>query len=261
MDSWVQMNPSWDVIILDNDNLEKYVELDVPDKILDNLSLNHKSDLVRLLLLSRYGGVWADATTFCMSPLNEWIDDYAISGFFCFHKPVRGSLMASWFIAAEKECPIVLELTERLRSFWLNNEFDVSTGFKRRIVRLLRAILNRSHKTTKYWFSPLVVKLLKVYPYRVIHFLFERVVSTDPECRSIWERTRKVSADGPHRIQRSGFFSPPNEDIKREIDEKRFPVYKLTWKYDHGKYSSSTLIYYLLEGRNTTTRPNARQIR
>ena len=25
----------------------------------------HNSDIVRALLLSKYGGVWADATTFC----------------------------------------------------------------------------------------------------------------------------------------------------------------------------------------------------
>ncbi len=250
IDSWQQKNPNWDVVILDNDTLGQYVDLNLPADVLNRLSLAHKSDLVRLHLLSKYGGVWVDATTLCMTPLDKWIDDYASSGFFSFYKPAPDSLMANWFIAAEKQCPIVLELTERLESFWTNNEFNIDTKPKKVILKLLRKYLNKNHKTTKYWFSPLVLKILKVYPYRVFHFLFERVVSTDPKCKAIWEQTKKISADGPHRIQRVGFPSPLTEEMKQEIDEERFPVYKLTWKYNKDKYSSSTLLYYLLEGRN-----------
>ncbi len=114
--------------------------------------------------------------------------------------------------------------------------------------------LNRSEKTTKYWFSPLVTKLLKVYSYFVFHYLFERLVSENSECWKIWDETKKISADGPHKIGKYGFFSPVNEDIKKEVDEKHVPIYKLKWKLDHRRYSPSTLLYYLLEGKNITDR-------
>jgi len=80
--------------------------------------------------------------------------------------------------------------------------------------------------------------------------LFERLVSENSECRRIWDETKKIRADGPHKIQKYGFFSPVNEDIKKEVDEKHVPLYKLTWKYDHRRYSPSTLLYYLFEGKN-----------
>lgn len=251
IDSWVKENQNWEVIILDENNVSKYVVLDLPENILANLPLVKKSNVVRLHLLSKYGGVWADATTFCMKPLDEWIDDCTTSGFFAFYKPGRDRIMSSWFMVSEKGSPIVLKLKERLNSFWLVNEFNINTRFKKIIIKLLEQILNRNEKTTKYWFSPVVTKLLKVYPYFVFHYMFERLVSEDSECQKIWDETKRISADGPHNIKRYGLFSPVNEDIKKEVDEKHIPIYKLTWKLDHRRYSPSTLLYYLLEGKNT----------
>ncbi len=247
IESWVRHNANWQVVILDDNNLSEYVVLDLPEGILANLALNHKSDLLRLQLLSEYGGVWADATTFCMKPLDDWIHGCTTSGFFTFYKPGRDRIMSSWFIASQKGCPIVLKLGERLKSFWLENEFNVNTKAGTTLIKLLSKTLGYSSKTTRYWFSPLVVKYFKVYPYFVIHYMFERLVSTDPECQQIWSETVKISADGPHRIQTYGLLSPIDENIKKEIDEKRDPLYKLTWKYDEGKYSASALLCYLIE--------------
>jgi len=250
IDSWVKENPNWKVVILDESNLSEYVVLDLPENILANLALAHKSDLVRLHLLSNYGGVWADATTFCIKPLDEWIDDCMTSGFFAFYKPSRDRIMSNWFLISEKGCPIVLKLRERLTSFWLENEFNINTKFKFAIIKLLNFFLSRSEKTAKYWFSPVVTKLLKVYPYAVFHYMFERLVSTDFECQKIWDETKKMPAKEFHKIKRRGLKTPVDEDIKKEIDGKAFPLYKLDWDYDHRRYSPSTLLHYLLEGKN-----------
>ncbi|MGR3318951.1 MAG: capsular polysaccharide synthesis protein [Candidatus Anammoxibacter sp.] len=250
VDSWIKENENWEVVILDEINLSKYVVMDLPENILANLPLVKKSNIIRLHLLSKYGGVWADATTFCMKPLDEWIDDYTISGFFAFYKPGSDRIMSSWFMVSQKGCPIVVKLNERQNSFWLENKFNINTRFKKIIIKLLTLILNQSEKTTKYWFSPFVTKWLKVYPYHVFHYMFERLVSKDFECKEIWDRTKRISADGPHKILKCGLFSHVNEDMKKEVDEKHVPMYKLTWKFDHRRYSSSTLLYYLLEGKN-----------
>lgn len=240
---------------MDKDNLGKYIVLDLPDEKLANLSLTTQSELVRLHLLSEYGGVWADATTFCMKPLDDWIDECTMSGFFAFYRPGQDRIMSSWFMACEKECPIALKMKERYVSFFMKNNFNIDGGFQQEIIEWLSEILNRSEKTTRYWFSPVVTKLLRVYPYFVFHYTFERLVSSDPECQVIWNSTKKISAHEPHKIEILGFFSPVNEIIKNEIDEKRTPIYKLTWKYDHSKYSPSSVLYYLLEGRHLKPTP------
>ena len=114
IDSWIKENPTWDVVILDSGCLDKYIRLGLPEKKLTSLPLATQSDLVRLALLSEYGGVWADATTLCMKPLDDWIDDYCTSGFFAFYRPGRDRILSSWFIASEKRCLLVSRLYERL---------------------------------------------------------------------------------------------------------------------------------------------------
>ena len=79
--------------------------------------------------------------------------------------------------------------------------------------------------------------------------MFAYLVSANLECQNIWNNTLKLPADACHRIQKLGLHSPLTDSIREEIDENLTPVYKLTWKYDHGKYSKSSILYYLLEGR------------
>jgi hypothetical protein len=253
IDSWIRENPTWDVIVLDSDNLNKYVNIDLPENIADNLSLAHKSDLDRLALLSKHGGIWADATTFCTKPLDGWIDDYSESGFFVFYKPGKDRIISNWFIASKKDCQIIIKLYDRLRFYWIKNNFDKPTKMKRMIILALSIILNRNKRTTKYWFSPIVTRLLGIYPYYVFHYMFERLVSIDDESKYTWRNTKKISADLPHSIQSLGQFSFPTESIKRTVNDIETPLYKLNWRYDHNRYSSDTLLYYLIEERKRVT--------
>lgn len=249
VDSWVRENPSRDVVFLNSANVCNYTTLDLPQNKLSNLSLAIQSDLLRLSLLSKYGGVWADATTLCMKPLDEWLEDSCRSGFFSFYRPGPDRLLSNWFLASQKDCPIVSQLYEKLTIFWLENDFYTPSRFQEYAIKKLEKLLNRSHKTTRFWFTPIVTKLVRVYPYYVFHYMFERLVSTDPECRNIWNETIKISSDGPHAIHREGLFSKPSTHIREHITNRVSPLYKLTWKYDQRRYSPSTLLYFLLEGR------------
>ncbi len=47
-----------------------------------------------------------------------------------------------------------------------------------------------------------------------------------------------------------GLVRPLTTEIKERIDSKIDPVYKLTWKYKQENYSSSCILYYLLEEVN-----------
>lgn len=65
-----------DVIIITKQNVFKYTE--IPNWILDmartgSISKTHISDLLRLEILARYGGIWLDATFFCCRPLSNAI--------------------------------------------------------------------------------------------------------------------------------------------------------------------------------------------
>lgn len=62
------------VILITSDNLERYVNID--EKIINKyqrgvLKHAHFSDIIRLNLLARYGGLWVDATIYCSDPIDE----------------------------------------------------------------------------------------------------------------------------------------------------------------------------------------------
>jgi hypothetical protein len=251
VESWIRTNPGWRVVVLDANTLHHYVELDIPAEILSSLCLAHQSDLIRLQLLARYGGVWADATTFCIRPLDSWIDAACSrSGFFAFHRPARDRLIANWFLASQRGSPVAIGLYERLRSYWIQHRFQEPNRAQRRAIALLSALLNRSTLTTRFWFHPVVSQLLGIYPYFVFHYGFERLVAQDPACRQIWRDPARISAEPPRLIERLGLHSAAKAAIQRQLQACPAPLFKLTWKYDHSRYAPGTLLHHLIEPGN-----------
>ncbi len=250
IESWVKRNPSWNVIILDSSKVDEYIDIEIPPAKLSMLTLAHQSDLVRLALLGKYGGIWADATTFCTKPLDEWIDSATSSGFFAFQNPAKDRIMSNWFMAAQPECPITLRLSEQLMDYWDRNSFNKPNRFQCYATKLFSKLLNQSPRTSKFWTSPFFSRILKIQPYFLFHYMFYRVVSTDEECKNTWNKTVKMNAAAPLSIQRTGLFTKYDELMKSKIEKLETPLYKLTWKYNHAKYSNETILHHLLEKTN-----------
>ena len=87
LESWKINNNDWNIELLDFKNLHDYVK-DI-DYIYDKkkkISLQAKSDIIRLSLLKNIGGVWADSTLLCMQPLENWVyEAIEKSGFWMYH--------------------------------------------------------------------------------------------------------------------------------------------------------------------------------
>jgi hypothetical protein len=246
--SWKDQNPEWQLNLIDQDNLHDFVELKLPSHILEKIGIVKQSNLLRLQLLAEYGGVWADATTMCRKPLDAWLPLAAAeSGFFAFYRPGRDRLISSWFLASEKNSPLIVAFLNAYTSFFLENSFNLESAFRKRIVKLLGKIFNKSHRTTRYWLLPLVTKGLKIYPYFILHYLFESVVRKNPECQAIWEATSKISAIPPHKIQRYGMLEPLTDQIKAEIDSDDCPVYKLSYHFEPSTNPSNSVLSYLFK--------------
>lgn len=86
LQTWRDHNPGWDVQVLDAATLPAEVTL---DDLPDDISLQALSDVLRLRLLRRYGGVWVDATAYCVRPLDDWLPPRLSSGFFAFTLPAH----------------------------------------------------------------------------------------------------------------------------------------------------------------------------
>jgi len=116
--SWQHMNPDYEVKLLSNNNLCDYLDFDL--NIVFQLSsvrclLPIKADILRLYLLSRYGGVWVDATTFCLTPLKTWLPTATahchLFNFKQKNNPTRP--IEVWFIASPQGSAIINDVLKQ----------------------------------------------------------------------------------------------------------------------------------------------------
>ena len=116
--SWKHFNPDYTVNFVSNANLHEHLDFDFNSifKIASvRCPLPLKADILRLYLLSKHGGVWVDATTFCLKPLTSWLPS-AIEHFDLFNFKQKDNLtrpMEVWFIAAKKNHRIINETLEQ----------------------------------------------------------------------------------------------------------------------------------------------------
>ena len=186
--SWIYYNKDWKVVLLTEKNLNKYINLNSHiENILSNTEINkcHLADIIRVILLNKYGGVWADATTFCNKPLNTWLPEHSTQGFFVFEKPGKDRLISNWFIYSEKNNYVIKKWCEETINYYKKNK--------------------------------------KAHTYFIHHYLFGNLYKKDLNFKKKWDNVKKLPANGiaPHFIQQNGCFKDINEIImKDEIDTK-----------------------------------------
>lgn len=214
--SWTYYNSTtWNIIKLDNSNLGQYIQL---DKFIDpqkqsEISINHLSDIIRIMILNRYGGVWVDATTFCNTSLDQWLEPLIQSGFFAFERPNNEILIASWFMYSEP-------------GNYITSEWE-------------RLTLEAFNQNTQH-------------PYLIIHYLFNYLYNNDKKFKEIFDTIPKLPSNlsingvGPHFIQTVGMFNNITDGLISYIQAKMTPLFKLTHKCDfQNEYHDKTIVHYL----------------
>ena len=113
------------VIIITHENLNQYTNF--PEHILTKwkngiITHTHFSDLLRVELLSKYGGVWIDATVFCTGNLDKYINKN--TNLFVFrndHRCEPAICSSSWLIYAKPNNPIIVNTKNILFKYWETN--------------------------------------------------------------------------------------------------------------------------------------------
>ena len=116
------------VIVIDKDNIDNYVTF--PDYINEKhkqgkIGHAHYSDIVRMSLLSKYGGVWIDATVFISQPLPDElftaefytaksVDD---KSFYFSH-----SRWVGYFLAGNKDFPLFSFVKDMMLEYWKSTD-------------------------------------------------------------------------------------------------------------------------------------------
>jgi mannosyltransferase OCH1-like enzyme len=192
--SWEYHNPDWEIILLDKNNLRNYFDykdynIDFSDK---NYNIAHISDVIRTILLKKYGGVWTDATTFCNKPLNLWLPNHIDQDFFAFEYIEKDSLISNWFLYSTPNSYMINKILEDVVKYVNENKV--------------------------------------IEDYFIYHHTFYRRYKKDNIFKNHWDKIPKISAHPPHFIQKEGLYSKLSNQVKDHIDNKKANVYKLTWK-------------------------------
>ncbi|RNF32877.1 capsular polysaccharide synthesis protein [Paracoccus methylarcula] len=208
--SWRSMNPDWELQALSAEDIPGLLGVDAAQRILDIRKCRaHQSDMLRVELLYQFGGVWADSTTLCARPLDEWLGEVMQQDYFAFCRPEEERPMATWFQASLSRGYIIAKLRDSYERYWHG----------------------RDREDDYYW----------------PHKLFSDLIRTDKVFNEIWRNVPQVSA--MHRFHFSPGDSgrlgaaPTPEDLSSDI-EKKAPVWKLTHK-GTGSLGSTSLMRYL----------------
>tara|TARA_B100000482_G_C12613387_1_gene300093 strand:- start:2708 stop:3586 length:879 start_codon:yes stop_codon:yes gene_type:complete len=99
-----ELHPGW-IIEIHND----FSQIE-PCEGFEKLGLHHKTDWLRICLISKYGGVWLDASMVLNKPVTEWLDlsDHRVVGFQC---PIgigeSSPVLENWTFAAKANHPLI----------------------------------------------------------------------------------------------------------------------------------------------------------
>lgn len=123
--SIIDHSKGFEVITLNKDNIIHYI--DVPKNILklvgSKLTIAQLSDLLRVALLSVYGGGWIDAALYLTSDLPKDINNfsyYTIKNKFEKFGSISSYRWTNGFIFAEPNNPLIVQLYKMFAYYWLN---------------------------------------------------------------------------------------------------------------------------------------------
>ena len=116
--------PDKDIVLLDESNIFEYVTM--PEYIVEKwkkgiIGPAHFTDLVRLELLTTYGGYWIDATVFCTDgSMLQMIDEYPLFMYSFYYFGFNPEIMETnnWFIYGTTNNNILCLTKELLYCYW-----------------------------------------------------------------------------------------------------------------------------------------------
>lgn len=213
-DSWAKNNPDWNLVLLDETNLDDYTNL---RSILPNVRTNpaNYSDILRIFLMKEHGGVWADATLFCNKPLSNWVTDSKDS--FIFTRSdysYTNKIICNWFVYSEEKSVLIDELYNRTIEYWEKNPVQMELNY---FMHDIVWDMYRQHTPTR--------SIMDSWSH------IECTTTTQPHGRG-------AHFFVPYEVH---FNSEVTTAIKRRVESQVDPLYKLTHKLD---YKGSKLLEY-----------------
>ena len=133
INQWKYLNPTWTIHVLSKDTLSLYIKsVELPEGFYDGKeSPQHSSDMVRVILLHKYGGVWVDGSTIMMNSLDWVLDEFNKTkihylGYYMpsFTTIKDKPIIENWFMASKPNTRFIgLIKNEMMKAFGRREEY------------------------------------------------------------------------------------------------------------------------------------------
>lgn len=238
--SWTKMNPHWEVVFVDGNNVWNYLDRDaIPVDNLLKTSPQVYANAIRLSLLDTHGGVWVDATTWCRTPLSQWVTTMP-GEFFAFSSPGPDRMMSNWFMASERGAYLVKAMANHYHGIF--RRFGPLTLLSDSTVREIFEYA----ENTDVFVEPVLAGKLRGYPQFLFHYLFAFLYRRDDQFKQAWDAAGKISADASHAAQWLNLLAPADHVTRQRLRSANPHVHKLVWRID--RIEPGTVLHDIVTG-------------
>ena len=205
VESWKKSNPDYTIHFLTYETYSDYIDLDESPNFRDNHA--RFSDLLRLSLLHKYGGVWIDASVIVNKSLDEWLEagEYDMFAYCQAGKSTSSPHIESWLVAAPKQTHFI--------ALWLREFLTLKNMSALQYVKSLRRM---------------GVEFEGLGDYHAAYFSYRKVIEVDGASLDRVHLTPADTETGPYSCHTKADWSSP--EIARLLlagDACRGPIVKL----------------------------------
>ena len=241
--SWNEVGGFTQVNLLRPSDLGTYLSpSDLPLRFTD-LPPVKKANAIRLALLAKYGGFWADAGVLVTAPVHEWVQPKASNmGFFVFQDVDKSRALDTWFIGSHKESLFLKEWHQRYNAFFSVRKMHEAHSLAKTPCKLathgivaINKMLGRSIPRTAAW-ARFPLSRMPMYPYFIMHYIANSMLSNEnllEEFASVQKVKASLALALRHNIDRGTLST----EVAIKIAEK-VPIHKLN---TYRKYSRRDL--------------------
>lgn len=215
-DSWINNNSTWKINLLDKNNLNDYIN---PEELIKNFwkiePIQIRSDIIRLLLLKKFGGIWIDSTCLCNKPLDKWIfKAFNLNNIeSCFLFKFNKINISNWFIITHPN------------NYWINT-------FSNYFLSNFRN--NDNFVTSNYFF---------------FYQKYLELQKTDENFLNCHLNIKKISSSNAKYLEFNENLNKVNDSFNSEHYKNLSPVLKLTHKMNYN-LKINTNLYHILKLNN-----------
>lgn len=226
--SWKTLNPGWTVLALDDSTVGQWVNPEEQLPGYRNLPIQKQVNMLRKQLLVTYGGVWVDATTTCLRPLDDWLNLNPPFGFAVWQNSDEDRLICNWFIAAEPRNAFLSEWLKSYVDFFSRPRLHKPQGKDRARLDWYLALQPTAAERSGFWNSWFARRVVKVYPYYISHYLAGYLLLNDKRFEPALHTDAIMPQPGRLTLNDSW-----TRDLLIRFEAKQIPMLKLSHRAPH----------------------------